>query len=99
MNIYVGNLAADVTDNDLRTAFEAHGEVTSAKVISDMFTRQSKGFGFVEMPEETSARAAIAELNHKELKGKPIIVNEARPNKDNRGKKGQGGFRGGQRKW
>lgn len=94
MNIYVGNLDHDVTDEDLQKAFEAFGQVSSAKVIKDKFTSQSRGFGFVEMPEKSEAQAAISGLNEKDLKGRTLKVNEARPRSDDRG--GRGGFgRGG----
>jgi RNA recognition motif-containing protein len=79
MNIYVGNLPRDLTDEDLQQAFGAFGQVTSAKVIMNKFTGESKGFGFVEMSVEAEARAAIDGLSGKELKGRPLTVNEARP--------------------
>jgi RNA recognition motif-containing protein len=79
MNIYIGNLSPDVNDADLETAFKEYGKVTSAKVIKDMFSQESKGFGFVEMPGKNEAASAIEKLNTTELKGKRIIVNEAKP--------------------
>lgn len=79
VNIYVGNLARDVTDDDLLQAFSAHGQVASASVIKDRYSGESRGFGFVEMPNRTEAMASIAELNGKELKGRSLNVNEARP--------------------
>ena len=82
MNIYVGNLSFDVTQDDLEQAFASHGEVASANIISDKFSGQSRGFGFVEMPKEEEARAAIAALNGADLKGREISVNEARPRND-----------------
>jgi RNA recognition motif-containing protein len=82
MNIYVGNLSHDVTQDELQQAFANHGEVASANIISDKFTGQSRGFGFVEMPKEEEARAAIAALNGTELKGRMLNVNEARPRAD-----------------
>jgi RNA recognition motif-containing protein len=82
MNIYVGNLAYSVTDNDLREAFSAFGEVSRANVIMDRDTGRSKGFGFVEMPDNGEAEAAINGLNDKALSGRPIRVNEARPRED-----------------
>jgi len=82
MNIYVGNLSYDVTDVMIREAFESFGQVTSARVIKDKYNGKSRGFGFVEMPESTQAQAAIKSLNGKELMGKPISVNEARPRTD-----------------
>lgn len=82
MNIYVGNLAYSVTDNDLREAFAAFGEVSRASVIMDRETGRSKGFGFVEMPDSGQAEAAINGLNEKPLSGRTIRVNEARPRDD-----------------
>ncbi len=97
MNIYVGNLAFSVTEEDLKKAFEAFGQVATANVIKDQYSNQSKGFGFVEMPETSEAQAAIAALNGKELNGRALNVNEARPKTDrNRsGGFGGGGGRGG----
>jgi cold-inducible RNA-binding protein len=97
MNIYVGNLGYDVTDNELQAAFEAYGEVDSAKVIMDRDTGRSKGFGFVEMPEKEEALKAIEGLNETELGGRKISVNEARPKpkRDSRGGFGGGGRGGG----
>ena len=85
MNIYVGNLSYDVTDEMIRETFESFGEVTSAKVIKDKYSGQSRGFGFVEMPEQSQAQAAIKSLHGKELQGKQISVNEARPRSGDRG--------------
>jgi RNA recognition motif-containing protein len=82
MNIYVGNLSHDVTQDELHQAFAAHGEVASANIISDKFTGQSRGFGFVEMPKNDEARAAMAALNGMDLKGRTLNVNEARPRND-----------------
>lgn len=79
MNIYVGNLSYAAADNDLREAFEAFGEVLSATVIKDKLTGRSRGFGFVEMPNDSEAQNAIKELSGKEIKGRAISVNEARP--------------------
>jgi RNA recognition motif-containing protein len=84
MNIYVGNLAKDVNEQDLEKAFSGYGSVKSVKVIRDMFSSESKGFAFVEMNGEQQAQTAINELNAKEIKGKKIIVNEARPKNDSR---------------
>lgn len=95
MRIYVGNLSYQVTDEELRQAFEAFGEVTSANVIMDKFSGQSKGFGFVEMPSRTEAEAAINSLNGKELKGRAMNVNEARPRPEGGGGGGGGGQRRG----
>ncbi|MBN1300477.1 MAG: RNA-binding protein [Melioribacteraceae bacterium] len=89
MNIYIGNLSPEVSETDLQTAFEKYGKVKSVKVIKDMFTQQSKGFGFIEMLNNAEAQNAIKELNTSEIKGKRIIVNEARPQRNNRGKWGK----------
>jgi cold-inducible RNA-binding protein len=79
MNIYVGNLSYEVTEEDLKQAFEAFGEVDSAKVIKDKYTGKSKGFGFVMMPDKAKAESAIQGLNGTDLKGRNLNVNEARP--------------------
>ncbi|MDI6802839.1 MAG: RNA-binding protein [Bacteroidota bacterium] len=89
MNIYVGNLSNDATDDDLRKAFEAFGQVSTASIIKDKFSGESRGFAFVEMPEKTQAQAAIEGLNGSTLKNRALKVNEARPRDDNR--KGGGG--------
>ena len=98
MNIYVGNLSNEVTEEDLRQAFEAFGQVESAAIIKDKFTGESRGFGFVEMPAKAEAQAAIADMNEKELKGRVLNVNEARPREDRKGG-GGGGRRGGGRRF
>jgi len=95
MNIYVGNLSYKISEDDLRSAFEAFGQVESAAVIKDKYSGQSKGFGFVEMPSAEEAQSAISSLNGKELQGRPIKVNEARPRSDNR--RERGGHGGGRR--
>jgi RNA recognition motif-containing protein len=82
MNIYVGNLSYDATDESIRKAFESFGQVSSARVVKDKYTGQSRGFGFVEMPEQVQAQSAIRSLNGKEIQGKPVNVNEARPRTD-----------------
>ena len=92
MNIYVGNLPREATEDDLRQAFEAFGQVTSVKIIKDKYTGDSRGFGFVEMPNNQEAKSALSGLNGKDLKGSILKVNEARP-RANR----QGGFGGGRR--
>ena len=79
MNIYVGNLSREVTEEDLQAAFETFGQVTSANVIKDKFSGESRRFGFVEMPAEAEAQSAINGLNGQELKGETMNVNEARP--------------------
>ena len=91
MNLYVGNLAPDVTDDELRQAFEEHGEVSSAAVLKDRYTGESRGFGFVEMQSKSEAIEAIKQVDGKEIKGKRLIVNEARPKQDRRGGKRRGG--------
>ncbi len=91
MNIYVGNLSPEVTEEDLREAFESFGQVSSVKVIKDRFTGEPRGFGFVEMPAGQEARSAMDGLNTSELKGKQMVVNEARERSDNR--RGGGGGR------
>lgn len=88
MNIYVGNVFLAVTEDDLRQAFEAFGQVTSAKIIKDMNTGNSRGFGFVEMPNHQEARSALSGLNGKDLKGRALKVNEARPRNDRQGRFG-----------
>lgn len=98
MNIYVGNLSFEVTDDDLRQLFSAHGEVESANVIKDRFSGESRGFGFVEMPAKKDADAAIAALNGTDVKGRSITVNEAKPKAPRgEGGGGGGGGRGGRR--
>jgi RNA recognition motif-containing protein len=95
MNIYVGNLSPEVTEDDLREAFETYGQVTSAKVIKDRFTGEARGFGFIEMPSSQEAKTAMEGLNSSELKGQTIIVNEARSRTDKRRGGGGGKRRGG----
>ncbi|UCF82103.1 MAG: RNA-binding protein [Desulfobacteraceae bacterium] len=95
MNIYVGNLPYQVTEEDLRKAFEAFGSVESAKIIMDMYSGRSKGFGFVEMPDEGEANSAIEGLNGKDLKGRTLNVSKARPRSESRrgGRQRRGGGR------
>ena len=98
MKLYVGNLSHQVSEDELSQAFEAFGQVESAIIIRDKFSRESKGFGFVEMPSSQEAQAAIAGLNGKELKGRTLNVNEARPREEgrrDRGFSGGGRFGGG----
>ena len=85
MNIYVGNLATDVKEDELKELFTKHGRVDNVKIIRDIFSQTSKGFGFVEMPGKAEAEKALKELNTLELKGKKLIVNEAKPRRDRRG--------------
>jgi len=89
MNIYVGNLSPETTEDDLRQAFEAFGQINTATVIKDKFSGESRGFGFVEMPSKNEAQTAIDEMNGKDLKGRTVNVNEARP----RASRGGGGRR------
>ena len=93
--LYVGNLTYGVTDGTLATMFEAHGTVQSAQVIMDRDTGRSKGFGFVEMGSDQEAQAAIAALNGKEVDGRSLTVNEAKPREDRGGGGGRGGPGGG----
>jgi RNA recognition motif-containing protein len=91
MNIYVGNLSWNLKDQDLSNLFASHGEVVSAKIVTDKFTNRSKGFGFVEMANDDQAQAAIAALNGSEVDGRNIVVNESRPKPEGGG--GGGGFK------
>jgi cold-inducible RNA-binding protein len=94
MNLFVGNLSYEVGDDELREAFEAYGPVSSAKVLQDRETGRSRGFGFVEMPNDDEARNAIDGLNLHKIAGRAIQVNEARPREDRGGRGGGGGGRG-----
>ena len=85
MNIYVGNISSQLSEEELKEAFSSYGEVSSAKLIKDKYTGELRGFGFVEMSEKSEAEAAIAGLNGKELKGKTLNVNEARPRTESGG--------------
>ena len=104
MNIYVGNLSWGLKDQDLANLFAPFGEVASAKIVTDKFTQRSKGFGFVKMPNDEEAQAAIAQLNGNEIEGRSLVVNESRPKQEGGGgggfKKrnfggGGGGYKGG----
>ena len=97
MNIYVGNLSWGLKDQDLANMFTPYGEVASAKIVMDKFTQRSKGFGFVEMPNDEQAQAAIAQLNGTEVEGRNLVVNESRPKEggEGGGYKKRGGFGGG----
>ena len=104
MNIYVGNLPRQASEDDLRQAFEAFGKIMSVSIIKDKFSGESKGFGFVEMPKRLEAEAAMTALNGADFKGQPLTVNEARPKSDNDrrggfggGHRGGGGYQGGGR--
>jgi RNA recognition motif-containing protein len=94
MNIYVGNLSRDVVDDDLLQAFKEFGEVKTASVVKDRYTGEARGFGFVEMLNKEEAQKAIQASNSKEMKGRHMIVNEARPPKDKKRTGGGGGPRG-----
>jgi cold-inducible RNA-binding protein len=94
MNIYVGNLSFDCSEADLRNAFSAHGEVDSVRMITDRNTGRSKGFAFVEMPNDAEARAAMAALDGTTMMDRTIKVNEARPREDRPQRGGGGGGRG-----
>jgi RNA recognition motif-containing protein len=96
MNIYVGNLSYEVTEEDLKQAFETFGEVDTVKIIKDNYTGRSKGFGFVEMADKAKAQSAIEGLNGKDLKGRNLNVNEARPRSE--GNRGGGARPGGPRR-
>jgi RNA recognition motif-containing protein len=91
VNIYVGNLSYNTTEADLREVFSKHGEVSEVRMITDRDTGRSKGFGFVEMPNEEEARAAMGALNETDLHERTIKVNEARPREDRPQRRGGGG--------
>jgi RNA recognition motif-containing protein len=102
LNIYCGNLSRDVTDEDLRQAFEAYGTVATVNLVKEKFSGDSRGFGFVEMPEEDQARAAMAALNGAQLKGRTLNAVEAKPRTEKRRSSGGGkryGGGGGGRRW
>lgn len=84
VNIYVGNISFSMNEGNLRELFEEYGEVSSAQILQDRYTGRSRGFGFVEMPNQSEAEAAIEGLNQKEIMGRPLRVNEARPREDRR---------------
>ena len=99
MNIFIGSLPFSLEETELKEFFEEFGEVTSAKIITDKFTGRSKGFGFVEMPDDEAAKKAIEELNGAEVSGRSIVVNKAEERKDTRKSGGySGGGRGGYNK-
>ena len=100
MNIYVGNLSLEATEEELREEFKAFGQVASVSIIKDKYSGHSKGFGFVEMPARTEAQAAITGLNGKELKGRTLSVNESRPRSESGrgGGRPGGGYGGGRRR-
>lgn len=94
MNIYVGNLSWSMTDEDLTNLFTQYGSVTSGKILKDKISGRSKGFGFVEMEDDESARTAIAALHEQEIMGRKLIVNESQPRPEGEYKKRSGGFGG-----
>ena len=93
MKIYVGNMSYDTGEDDLRKAFEAHGQVDSVAVISDQYSGRSKGFGFVEMPNDTEAKAAMDSLNDSDLQGRTLKVNEARSRNEGQRGENRGGYK------
>ena len=95
MNIYVGNLLFDVTEDELKELFAPFGQVTEVRLIMDKFSGKSKGFGFIEMPSKEEAEKAINGLNGKDMKGRPMTINEAKPKTDRGGGGGRGGYGGG----
>jgi len=95
MNIYVGNLLFDVTEDELKELFAPFGQVTEVRLIMDKFSGKSKGFGFIEMPSKEEAEKAIEALNGKDMKGRAMTVNEAKPKVDRGGGGGRGGYGGG----
>ena len=99
MNIYVGNLSFDETEASLEAVFAAHGQVTSARIITDRETGRSRGFGFVEMSDDAEAKAAIAGLNGTSQNGRDLTVNEARPREERGGSRGGFGGGGGGGRW
>ena len=99
MNIYVGNLSFDETETSLEAAFAAHGEVASARMITDRESGRPRGFGFVEMPNQGEAEAAISALNGKDMNGRTLTVNEAKPREERGPRGGGGGGFGGGSRW
>ena len=93
MNIYVGNLSFDTSEENLRQAFEAHGEVSSVNIITDKYSGKSRGFGFVEMSDDDTAQSTIEAMNGQDIDGRTIVVSEAKPRQDkgDRGNRGGGG--------
>jgi len=99
MNIYVGNLSYEVTEDDLRSAFESFGQVSKVTIIKDRMSGQSRGFGFVEMDADEEAEAAIAGLNGKEMNGRTLNVNVARPRDDRNQSRSRQDRGGGGKRW
>ncbi len=98
-SIYVGNLAHAATEDDVREAFEAFGKVASVSIIKDRETGRPRGFAFVEMSDPTEANEAISQMNLKEIKGRAVTVNEARPKTERPPRRGGGGGGGGRGRW
>lgn len=99
MNIYVGNLPKSTTEEAVREAFEAHGEVREVKLIQDRYTSELRGFGFVEMPTKSEALGAIKNIDGSEFEGRNLIVNEAKPRTERSGNRSRGGGGGYSRSW
>ena len=99
MNIYVGNLPRQASEDDVRPLFEPFGKIMSVNIIKDKFSHESKGFGFVEMSKKSEGEAAIGELNGKDFMGQKLTVNEARPKFESGGRRGGGGYGGGRRSY
>jgi RNA recognition motif-containing protein len=99
LNIYVGNLSYDTTEDELRAAFAAYGNVTSARIATDRDTGRARGFGFVEMASASEAEAAINGLNGSQLQGRALTVNEARPREDSGRQSNNRGYAGGRSRW
>jgi len=99
MNIYVGNLSYEATQDDVRAAFEAHGAVSSVSIIMDKMTGRSRGFGFVEMADAGQGQAAISALNLQEIRGRAMTVNEAKPKSESAGRGSYGGGGGRRGSW
>jgi len=97
MNIFVAKLSYNTSEDTVRSAFEGYGEVDSVKIIFDKYEGRSKGFGFVEMPNDAEALAAIEALNESEVDGRTIVVKKAKPRTENRDRRGGGGGGGGRR--
>lgn len=95
MNIFVGNLSFNTNEDDLRAAFEAYGQVSSARIITDRETGRSRGFAFVEMSDSSEAQAAISGLDGRDMDGRNLKVNEAKPKEEGGRGGGGGGYRGG----
>ncbi len=102
MNLYVGNLSYQTTEDELREAFQAFGQIDSVSLVKDKFSGESRGFAFIEMPTQAEAQAAMAALNGRELRGQSLKVNEARPRTGGGDRRGGGGQRSddrGRRSW